>query len=158
MQQNEIAGKLTSIMENLLATYYELETIGLEKRKILADGDINLLRDIVDREEKIACAVMSLEQTLKAAGGSQQPSLRQVILMLDEPIRTNLLELLEKLNSVMQSVKLINSINSEIIDHLLCFLNYEFSLISGPITPHVYGTGGCDSQPGPSRILIDRKI
>jgi flagellar biosynthesis/type III secretory pathway chaperone len=151
-----------STLEELLQIYRRLETTAHGKRQALGSENTKALQAILQEEQQLIHKVEDLENQRIAhaqASGAAPLRLSGEIAALDSETQGRANELFAELRKLARSVELLNRTNSEVLEHLLHFIDYNFNLlVSSSNAPQSgYGRSGDDRQSG-ANGLIDRKI
>lgn len=153
---------IISTLEELLRIYRRLEATAHDKRQALGSENTKALQIILQEEQQLIHEVEDLENQRIAhaqATGAAPLRLSEKIAALDDEQQQQANKLFAELRKLVRSVELLNRTNSEVLGHLLHFIDYNFNLlVSSNNSPQSgYGRAGDDRQPG-ANGLIDRKI
>ena len=150
---------IMATLEDLLRIYRRLEDTARAKRHALGEGDLKALQTLLQEEQQLIQNVEQLEKQRAACdkeNGAFPLTLSAAIAALEGELQKKARILYTELKDTVKSVAILNKTNSEVIEHLLRFIDYNVNLLSdNNSAPSGYGRTGDDNQL--PRRLIDRK-
>ncbi|QPA30717.1 flagellar protein FlgN [Thermaerobacillus caldiproteolyticus] len=132
------AKPLIDLLEGLLKLHKGLLQLANKKTESLKKGDIEALTAIMKEEQKYIAAVkqiekeriLAVEKILSSLGHTQtEPTLTTCIELMEEPERSALEILRDKLLAVVAELRNINQLNQQLLQQSLQFVNMTLDMI-----------------------------
>ena len=132
--------ELMTTLENEITEYGKLLKLTQKKTPIIIKGDIEQLRIVTDEEQSVADAIAALDvkrasvtkdiaEVLNKDVESLKLSLLIDLLGKQPEEQKRLADITDRLKTVVNSVKMVNDQNAELIKHSLEMVEFDLNLI-----------------------------
>jgi len=131
MKENDLQ-KLALLLNKQLDVQIKFLELEKNKTKVLVEGDINKLDDILRQEQPLILTSASLEkqrEELLAETGNLDLTLRQIVEKYDSGNKYLLRNQFEDLADILQQLKKTNSMNTKILHSRLSVIGQCLSLL-----------------------------
>ena len=150
--------ELSQLLEREQALLEGISECESQKTDILAEGDVDSLNKMINREQPLSIQCQAAETRRLALMNKYKLSgktFREICRLADEEYKNVLEAQHESLSKIANKLKTTNKLNNELTKTRLEFYGRVRSMISRP----VYGYDGTVEKQGQGgRSLIDRKI
>lgn len=151
--------ELATILKEQLEIYKALEKVTYEKTHIIINNDVETLEQVTKKEEglinRLGIAEEKRLKLMDSWGLDMNISIGQIIEKAPDDTE-ELIELKRELTTRLRQIGERNTINNELINDNLEWLDFNMNLISNAQTSTIYGKGK-DSK-GVNDSLFDRKV
>ncbi|MBO0992241.1 flagellar protein FlgN [Bacillus sp. SD088] len=125
---------LIESMENLLALHRQLLTLTIEKTEVLQKNDIEALSQMLREEQKILTAIQVADQKREKASllitNQKETTVSEILKELDDADQEKLSELQSTLIDVLGELQNVNSLNQQLLQYSLQFLNMNLDMLA----------------------------
>lgn len=167
MPDNILVEKLIKVLQYEYKTYSAVLDLGIKKTDCLVSNDMDGITAITEEERKAAEKTSQLNQAreelvqqISSDLGEDYKSfnLKKLEEKIDEPYKTQLKDVGEKLSAVIKKLSDRNDINRKLIENALKYIDFNIQLLSSP-QPEAptYGKTGNEVSNGMKRSVIDFK-
>lgn len=151
--------ELMEILKKQLEALKELDSIEIEKTDIIMNDEIEELKSLTVKEERLINEVATLElereHLLDSWGIGKETSLATIISNIPEE-KEDLEKLGEELFNVLKTIEENNKTNNALIKDSLEWIEFNLNLMTNATTPPTYGNENKKSSSKNS--LFDRKV
>jgi len=132
--------ELMNVLKEETNCYETLLEIGDNKRNVIIEGDVPSLQDITAKEQELAGHISRLEKKRQEVindicqvtnNKPQEMTIQKLINVLNEPERSELKKIQQKLIEVVETFKSINDINKKLIQQSLELLDFTMNAVRG---------------------------
>lgn len=151
--------ELIDILKRQLEVLEKLDSIAMEKTDIIMKDEIEKLKDLTVKEERLINEVANLElereHLFDSWGMGKETSLSTIISNIPEG-KEDLAKLGEKLFKILKDIEEKNETNNALIKDSLDWIEFNLNLMINVTTPPTYGNENKKSSL--NNNLFDRKV
>ncbi|MFB5674716.1 flagellar protein FlgN [Paenibacillus terreus] len=156
-------------MEQLIELHEELISVGHNKKQAIIDNDISALSRTLAQETRLLKKVSEAEERrieglngfLREKGIRSQLKLNiteMTRLVFDPEEKQRLISVQERLSKVLHTLKELNSVNKELVEQSLAFIDYSLNLlVEKPEDNMLYQHPVKQRNDSPSRSFFDTR-
>lgn len=130
-------------LSDLLSLHENLLELSLEKKAVLIKGNTDLLRAITGKEQKLIKAIQKKDHELQSncngfLGNEQKQTLNDVLQKVDNQAKAALIDIKQKLETVLGLIRTQNDTNQQLIKQSLQFIEVSIDLLKPDIDTYNY--------------------
>ena len=157
---------LLNVLQQILSICQAFLTLSEQKQKVLIAANSQELEQIVKQEDSLLVQISKLEkmretiiQEILAAHSVQNTeiSLEALKKIAKPDVREQLEVFSKELKQIMDQLGPLHTLNAELIQQALGFINYNVNVLSQIAVGPTYASGGQTDQQAPKRTLFDAK-
>ncbi len=162
----ELWKNLLHVLQQILSICQAFLTLSEQKQKVLVAANSQELEKIVKQENSLLVQLSKLEkmretiiQEILVAHSAQDTeiSLEALKKIANPDTREQLEVFSKKLKQIMDQLGPLHTLNAELIQQALGFINYNVNVLSQIAVGPTYASGGQTDQQAPKRTLFDAK-
>jgi flagellar biosynthesis/type III secretory pathway chaperone len=134
----KVATKLKDNLSEQLNLYKYMDHLTLEKKELIIKGKVEELAELDRHIESVTCQILELEQNrllLLETDSSKDTKLSDFIKKLDKESAVVLTDLRTQLIAVMDRIQKVNTINIDLIDNSIKWIEHSVTTIANIIAP-----------------------
>ncbi|MFD1779993.1 flagellar protein FlgN [Fredinandcohnia salidurans] len=157
------AENLVSTLKKILILHQNLLKLSERKTEILKNGDIDALNEQMKEEQKYILAIRQMEnERITIVDNLLGPRVREKTLskcieVAGEPIRSELVGLLEELVKVTRDLKVVNELNQQLTHQSLQYVNMSLDMLLPQEQTATYGNPAGTKEKKQTRSMFDSK-